>query len=166
MKFKIKDPGSAITHFIGCVRKYIHDRNERVYPEHDPSLCGKYHLPYGGFYGKGKPTSEKNGSYDDLYIDCRKLYSGLSDHSGRTDGICPLCCSMGGGPYRYYRESLLDHLSQMVFFSDLYRYGLAVCIRLCAYCESFLTGRFRLASGRRSDLYHWRRDLCPEASDF
>ena len=82
------------------------------------------------------------------------------------DRIYPLRGSMGGGDRRHYRESLLDHLSEMVFFGDLYRYGMAVCVRLCAYCKGFFAGRFRLASGRRTDLYHWRCDLRVKASDL
>ena len=183
MKFKIKDPGSAITHFYrmcygryrsgaftyqGSQRagKHIHDRNERIYPEYDPALCGKHYLPHGRFYREGKPASEKNGSYDDLYPDRRKLYTCMPDHSGGTDRIYPLRGSMGGGDRGHYCESLLDHLSQMVFFGDLYRYGMAVCIRLCTYCKSLFAGRVRLASGRRTDLYHWWCDLCVEASDL
>ena len=65
MKFKIKDPGSAITHFIGCVMAIvaaapllIKAAREpgsiyMIAMKYDPSLCGKYDLPYCGFYRKG-----------------------------------------------------------------------------------------------------------------
>src|SRR5699024_208202 len=124
------------------------------------------YLPYCGFYRKGKPPAEKDGSYDDLYSDRRKLHSGVSDHSEGKNRIYSLRGCMGGSSGGDHRESLLDHLSKMVFFSNLHRNGMAVCICLCAYRKSLFSCRVRLAAGRRPDLYHRRCDLCPEASDF
>ena len=54
MKLKIKEPGSAITHFIGWLMDQVsqgtgqhpYNRNECFYAEHDPVICGEYYLPH------------------------------------------------------------------------------------------------------------------------
>ena len=94
MKFKLKDPGSAITMVlpfffaaVGAVPLII--KAARSYDvlhivalsifilHHGSALCSQYHLPFCRFYREGQPTAQKNGSHDDLCDDCRKLYSGL-----------------------------------------------------------------------------------------
>lgn len=95
--FRVKDPGSAATHFIGflaavlmtagvvstCSRQwcgsYDDDRYECFYDQHDSSLWCKYILSFIRHFRKGESAFEETGSYDDFCIDCRFLYSGLSD---------------------------------------------------------------------------------------
>ena len=63
MKIKIKDPGSALTHFIamlgagaaaavkGCPRTgpYPLCGAAHIYRQYDPSICREYDLPYTGY---------------------------------------------------------------------------------------------------------------------
>lgn len=95
--FRVKDPGSAATHFIGfvaavfddagavstCSRQwcgsYDDDRYECFYDQHDSSLWRKYILSFIRYFRKGEFAFEETGSYDDFCIDCRFLYTSLSD---------------------------------------------------------------------------------------
>lgn len=63
MTLKIKDPGSALTHFIAMILAFVcrfpapHQGcagtrlqpctgSYRLYHQYDTALCGKHHLPY------------------------------------------------------------------------------------------------------------------------
>ena len=63
MKFKLKDPGSAITHGIALllavtgaiplIIKAARDSHcciEHFYTDYDPALCSQYHLSLHRFY--------------------------------------------------------------------------------------------------------------------
>ena len=94
MKFKLKDPGSAITHGIalllaavGAVPLIIKAARDPYccfkyfYTYHGSALCSQYHLPFCRFYREGQSTAAKNGSHDDFCDDRRKLYSCMPDRS-------------------------------------------------------------------------------------
>ena len=90
--FRVKDPGSAATHFIGFLAAVlmtpvllVHasdcgaDLYECFYDQHDSSLWCKYILSFIRHFRKGESAFEETGSYDDFCIDCRFLYTGLFD---------------------------------------------------------------------------------------
>ena len=98
MKFKLKDPGSAITHgialllaavgavplIIKAARSYdvLHIVALSIfYTYHGSALCSQYYLPFCRFYREGQSTAAKNGSHDDFCDDRRKLYSCMPDRS-------------------------------------------------------------------------------------
>lgn len=116
-KFKIKEPGSAITHFIGCVMAllgsaaaaykggqragpYSYDCHEYFHIEYDTFVCGQHDLPYRRFYREGEPEAAENGPHDDFYFDCRKLHAGVSDCSAGKNRDYALCSSVDGCIHR------------------------------------------------------------------
>ena len=56
MKFKLKDPGSAITHGIALLLAVtgaiplIIKAGKHFYTDYDPALCSQYHLSLHRFY--------------------------------------------------------------------------------------------------------------------
>lgn len=95
MKFKLKDPGSAITHgialllavtgaiplIIKAARSYdvIHIVALSVFILTMILLyAAQYYLSLHRFYRKSKPASPQSRSYDDFHYDCRQLHSGMS----------------------------------------------------------------------------------------
>ena len=177
-QFKIKDPGSAITHFIGCVMAILaglpllikaareHHCYEYLYFKYDTALCGKHDLPYRRFHGKGEQKTAKDRPHDDFYFNCRKLYAGMSDCSAGKNRDSSLRGCVDCGDYRNFDKSVLDYLSEVVFFCYLYWNGLALRFCLCSDCTLFSAGRFCLAFGRRRDLYSGRNYLRAEVADF
>ena len=149
MKFKLKDPGSAITHGIGMLlavagatplivkaarsTDVLHVFAVSVFiPYHDSSLPGKHTLPFRKLHSQGEPPSEKNGSHDDLRDDCRQLHSCMPDRSPRTHRLYPLCPRMDCCHHRNDPQGLLDQLPEMAFLCDLHWNGLAVCTCFCS----------------------------------
>ena len=104
---KIKDPGSAITHFIGMLMamfaatpliiKSLHEPDyihvislTCFYCEYDPTLCGKHDLPYFKSFRKNKSYSPQVRPQYDLCTDCRKLHTNLPDRFERSGRIFPV----------------------------------------------------------------------------
>ena len=183
MTFKLKDPGSAITHFIGMMMALLATIPLLVKAAREPDwlapdriicICSqyvsfiycKYHLPFTGYQCKGKPTTAENGSYDDLRSDRRKLHPNLSDRSERSHRKAVMYPGMERSTGRNHRESLLDHLSEVVFFCDLHRHGMAVCAGILPDLSRTVQTGFRMASCRRHHLYDRRYYLCTESADF
>ena len=172
MKFKLKDPGSAITHGIGMLlavagaTPLIVKAARSADVLHDPSLPGKHTLPFRKLHSQGKPPSEKNGSHDDLRDDRRQLHSCMPDRSPRTHRLYPLCPRMDRCHHRNDPQGLLDQLPEMAFLCDLHWNGLAVCTCFCSDLPQSAPCRLRMAPCRRHHLYHRRCDLCFEASDL
>ena len=85
--FRVKDPGSAATHFIGFLAAVLMTPVLLVHA----SDCGAdlmtmigmsvfmLSLSFIRHFREGESAFEENGSYDDFCIDCRFLYTGLSD---------------------------------------------------------------------------------------
>ena len=183
MTFKLKDPGSAITHFIGMMMALLatipllvksSPRTGLAAPDRIICICSqyvsfiycKYHLPFTGYQCKGKPTTAENGSYDDLRSDRRKLHPNLSDCSERSHRKAVMYPGMERGTGWNHRESLLDHLPEVVFFCNLHRHGVAVCAGILPDLSRTVQTGFRMASRRRHHLYDRRCYLCTESADF
>ena len=92
MKFKLKDPGSAITHGIalllavaGAIPLIV--KAARSYDVIHIVALSIFILSMillyaaSTIYGKSQQTTSENGSHDDFRYDCRKLHSGLPDCS-------------------------------------------------------------------------------------
>ena len=172
---KIKDPGSAMTHFIAMVLAAAaavpllikgSRSPEQFHSQHDFTLCSQHHLPHAGYFPKNQPAAAKDRPHDDLCAHCRNLHARMPDRTGRSDGMG----SSGTGldhrcPWDLYQR-LLDHLSQMVFFHDLYCYGLDLHPGLFKDTGSAAKSRLSVASGRRHHLHPGRRHLRPETSYF
>ena len=171
---KIKDPGSAITHFIGMLMamfaatpliiKSPCDFPDCFYCEYDPALCGKHDLPYFKSFRKNKSYSPQVRPQYDLCTDCRKLHTNLPDRFERSGRIFPVRSCLGNRTDRHYRKNLLDHLSEMVFFCALYQHGLGLRTGFHTDCQFALSGSFWMAPGRRYHLYCRRHHLCFESS--
>ena len=98
-----------------------------LHGKHDPVVRCQCHLSFCRPYRKEPPHLPQIRSYDDLRIDCRILYSGMSDRAWRKIRLHPACPRVVHRRCRHAGKSLLDHLSQMVFFRDLYCNGLGMC---------------------------------------
>ena len=66
-------------HFRVWCGFYDDDRYECFYDQHDSSLWCKYILSFIRHFRKGESAFKETGSYDDFCIDCRFLYTSLSD---------------------------------------------------------------------------------------
>lgn len=183
MKFKLKDPGSAITHGIAMLLAVAGATPLIVKAARSADILHVFavsvfiltmillYLASTLYHSvnstcQGEPPPEKNGSHDDLRDDRRQLYTGMPDRPPRPYRLYPLCPGMDRRHHRHDPQGLLDQLPEMAFLCNLHWNGLAVCSGFCADLPQSAAGRFRMASGRRNYLYHRRRDLCVETSNF
>lgn len=110
--FRVKDPGSAATHFIGFLAAVLLTPVLLVHASDcDADLMtmigmSVFMLSMILLYGastsyhsfdisEGESAFEENGSYDDFCIDCRFLYTGLSDCIKRQRWYEIAGCCMG-----------------------------------------------------------------------
>ena len=173
MQITIREPGSAITHFIAMMLAIFASVPLLVKSGVDAGdICFlamgififSMILLYGASATYHAVNVSQNRSYDDFCYDCRLLYTSVPDCIGRQDGddiiiTCMGHCSDGNG-YQF----ILDYMPEMVFFTYLYCswMGMRICIRQ-TLGGSLCVG-LSLAAGRRYCLYHWRRYLCIETS--
>ena len=183
MTFKLKDPGSAITHFIGMMMALLATIPLLVKAAREPDwlhliALSVFALSMFLLYtasttyhsldisAKGKPTTAENGSYDDLRSDRRKLHPNLSDRSERSHRKAVMYPGMERGTGWNHRESLLDHLPEVVFFCNLHRHGVAVCAGILPDLSRTVQTCVRMAAGRRHYLYHRWHHLRIESADL
>ncbi len=130
MPLKIKDPVSALTHFIAmilalCAASRSSSRQRRspaaatcwllpFYYQHGAALRGQHRLPYAGHLTEDKPHAAQGGPHDDFHSDCRDLHSGLYAGSGRPHRLAPSGAGMGHCRCRHSHKRAVDHLPQMV----------------------------------------------------
>ena len=148
MKFKLKDPGSAITHGIalllaavGAVPLII--KAARSYDVLHIVALSIFILTMVLLYA----ASTIYHSVDSTEKVNRRLRK--MDHmmifvmiAGSYTPVCLivlhnsigyiLCAGMEYCSPRHYLKGLLDHLSQMVVLCTVYRHGLAVCTGICS----------------------------------
>lgn len=180
MQLTIREPGSAITHFIGCLMALIaasplliKAHGNATYMLAMTIFCHKY-----GFIVRGKhnlsqylsciyqstPEFSEAWSHDDLRSDCRILYPCLHDHPGRQNWIYPSGSCMGNCSGRNHCQRTLDHLSEMVFFHHLHCHGLDVPAGICPAVDGSPACRIWLAFSGRHHLHHRWCNLCSETS--
>ena len=180
MQITIREPGSAITHFIGMMMAVFAAVPLLVKASAgaDGSCLAAmtvFMISMVLLYGASATyhslsVSEKvirifrkidhmmifvliAGTYTPVCVSVqRRLYA-----SGRRMGHC----NSGNG-----YQGTLDYLSEMVFLRPLYRYGLGLYRRIRTAVERTSACRFPLASGRRHHLYNRRYHLCLKASHF
>lgn len=130
---QIKDPGSALTHFVGFVAAVIFA----------PVLLA-HAFEYGASGSEIASLAVFSMSMILLYCpsgDCREITADLS---------------LGNCRGRYRHKCLLDYVSEMAFFCNLYLHGLGLYGGTAEdYVKRQSCGVF-MAAGRRHYLHDWR----------
>ena len=136
MQITIREPGSAITHFIAMMMAVF---------AAVPLLVKA-----------GVQSGQENFLVMAIFMGSMILLYGASATYHSVD--------LTGKSLRVFRK--LDHLSQVVFLCDLHCHGLGMCPGIRASAENSVHARFSLAVGRRHHLHRGRCHLCPEAADL
>ena len=175
MKFEIKDPGSAITHFIGMLMAAFAATPLLIRAASNPD---KIHLiSLSIFIISMILLYAASTTYHTLNLSERtnRILRKI-DHcmifmliAGSYTPVClivvyPLRHRLGHRHRRHYPEAVLDHLPQMVFLGAVYRHGLGVRAGFHADSERPVTGGLRLAAGGRHHLHGGRYYLRAEAA--
>ena len=163
MKFEIKDPGSAITHFIGMLMAAFAATPLLIRAASNPD---KIHLISLSIFivRADEPHPAENRSLHDFRAHRRLLHAGVPDCAGRQGGIYPLRHRMGHRHRGHYPEAVLDYLPEMVFLGAVYRHGLGMRTGVYADSEFPVSGGFWLAAGGRHHLHGGRYYLRAEAA--
>lgn len=140
----IKDPGSAITHFIGMLMAIFAAVPLLIKAAHEPSriyigsltvyaisliLLYAASTTYHTFDISPKVNTilKKNRSYDDLRPDRRKLYTGMPPCSKRDSWHHASLYCMGICDCRHIDQGILGVLSEMDLLCPLHWYGMDLC---------------------------------------
>ena len=171
---RIKDPGSAITHFIAMVLAICATAPLLLKAAREPdhvhfislmifilSMIGLYAA--STIYHSLDISPKVNQLLRKLHPHRRHLHSGMHDRAGRQDRLDPAGSGLGHCHCGHHHQRLLDHLPQVVLFPDLHRYGLGVHPGVHQDRQLPVSGRLRLASGGRHHLHRGRSHLCPKA---
>ena len=178
MELKIKDPGSALTHFIAMLTAMVAATPLLIKAA---SVPGTMHL---------KALSVFIVSMILLYAASTVYHTfDISEHVNKilrkidhmmisvliAGSYTPICLLVLGGRtglillaivWAFAIAGILGILSEMGFFRALYRHGLDLCPGIYTVTEFLKPGSFRMAAGRWYHLHRWRRDLCFEASNL
>ena len=178
-KHHIKEPGSAITHFIGMLMAIfaavplLIKAAQNLYhlacdlcSKPDPVICGEHNLSYLRYLSKGQHDLKKDRSYDDLSTDRRELYSGLPDRPEGKNRHHPSFHRLGDRDRRNPDQGILGILPEVGLFRTLYRYGLDLRPGFHSDPEQYVPGSVRMAARRRDHLHSGRSHLRAEASDL
>ena len=167
LKEHIKDPGSAITHFIGMLMAIFAAIPLLLKAAREPSKI--YIIAIAVSAASLILLYAASTTYH-TFDKSRKVNTILKkiDHmmisvliAGSYTPICLGICHC-----RNPDQSILGILSEMGFFRALYRHGLDLCPGIYTVTEFLKPGSFRMAAGRWYHLHRWRRDLCFEASNL
>ena len=181
-KFYIKEPGSAITHFIGMIMALIAAfpllikaaaQPDPVYLISMSVYAASLILLYAASTTYHTFDISEKGNTVLKKID-HMMISVLIAGS-----YTPVCLLVLEGRMRiillavvwtlidrYTDQSFLGILSEMGFFRSLYRNGMDVCPCICTDFPQYAFGRFRMAACRRYYLHSRRYYLCIESTDF
>ena len=182
LKEHIKDPGSAITHFIGMLMAIFAAIPLLLKAAREPS---KIYIIAIAVYAASLILLYAASTTYHTFDKSRKVNTILKkiDHMMISVLIAgsytPICLLVLGGRTglillaivgichcRNPDQSILGILSEMGFFRALYRHGLDLCPGIYTVTEFLKPGSFRMAAGRWYHLHRWRRDLCFEASNL
>ena len=174
MQITIREPGSAITHFIGMMMAIIATAPLLVKAAMEPGAASLaslavFMLSMILLYGASATYHSVNFSERVIKIfhgGHRVIYAGMHDHPWRKARLYSAGRCLGNSHFRNVDQSFLDHLSQMVFFYYLYRHGMGVCGRLRTSMAHTSCQRLLVAACGGDHLYDWRHHLCSEASPF
>ena len=183
MKFKLKDPGSAITHGIGMLLAVAGATPLIVKAARSADVLHVFAVSVfiltmillylaSTLYHSVNSTVKVNRRLKKMdhmmiFVMIAGSYTPvcLIVLHGRTGYIlCALVCDRCH--HRNDPQGLLDQLPEMAFLCDLHWNGLAVCTCFCSDLPQSAPRRLRMAPCRRYHLYHRRCDLCAEASDL
>ena len=173
-KKHLKDPGSAITHFIGMLMAIFAGIPLLIKAAHEPSpiylisltiyLVSMILLYAASTIYHSLDISEKVNKrlkkFDHMMI------SDLSACLKRNNRNHSSFHRMGHCNLRNTDQSILDQLSEMVLFCAVYRNGLDMCSRLYKIVERTFSRRIRMAFSRWYHLHHWRNYLRTETSNI
>ena len=175
MKFKLKDPGSAITHGIGMLLAVAGATPLIVKAARSADVLHVFAVSVfiltmillylaSTLYHSVSSTAKVNRRLKKM--DHMMIFVMMPDRSPRTHRLYPLCPRMDRCHHRNDPQGLLDQLPKMAFLCDLHWNGLAVCTCFCSDLPQSAPCRLRMAPCRRHHLYHRRCDLCAKASDL
>lgn len=174
----IKDPGSAITHGIALILAVVGTLPLLLKAAREPDhlhvvtmavfmlsmiLLYLASTVYHTFDVNGK-VNRRLKKFDHMMISVLiagsyKLHTDLPDCTAWTDGNCTLCIGVGSSNWRNSRQGILDQLSEVVFFSAVYRNGMAVCTGISSAVSGAFTAGIWMAAGGRHHLHGRRGDL-------
>lgn len=183
LKEHIKDPGSAITHFIGMLMAIFAAIPLLLKAAREPS---KIYIIAIAVYAASLILLYAASTTYHTFDKSRKVNTILKkiDHMMISVLIAgsytPICLPVLGGrtgPYpsgnrmgichcRNPDQSILGILSEMGFFRALYRHGSTCVLAFTQLLNSLSPAAFGWLSSRWYHLHRWRRDLCFEASNL
>lgn len=181
MNITIREPGSALTHFIAMllalcaavpllVRAAVHSgvKSLTAMTVFMISMVLLYAAStiYHSVNCSGRVLLHlsENGSYDDFHPDRRDLYAGMPADPAKALRSDAACRSLGNRAGRNFYQRLLDHLSKMVFLCFVYRNGLELPVRSGTAVFPASASRLFMAARRRTDLYCRRHYLRAQAA--
>lgn len=180
---KIKEPGSAITHFIGMLMAIFAAIPLLIKAAHEPghvyivslaiyavSLILLYaaSTTYHTFNISEKVnTILKKIDHMMIFVLIAGSYTPvcLLVLRGRT-GLLLLITVWPIALIGIFIKVVLGILSKMGFLDTLYRHGLDMCTRFFQNLRCSFSDNFWMASCRRNHLHNWRHYLCIKASAF
>ena len=174
MTFKLKDPGSAITHFIGMMMALLATIPLLVKAAREPDWL--HLIALSVFALSMFLLYTASTTYHSLDISAkvnRRLQK--MDHmmifvliAGSYTPICLIALKGHTGKLLCILvwSVALDHLPEVVFFCDLHRHGMAVCAGILPDLSRTVQTCIRMAAGRRHYLYHRWHHLRIESADL
>ena len=181
MNITIREPGSALTHFIAMllalcaavpllVRAAVHSGVKSL------TAMTVFMISMVLLYAASTIYHSVNCSGRILRI-FRKmdhmmifvliagsLYAGMPADPAKTLRSDAACRSLGNRAGRNFYQRLLDHLSKMVFLCFVYRNGLELPVRSGTAVFPASASRLFMAARRRTDLYCRRHYLRAQAA--
>ena len=146
----VKDPGSALTHFIGMIMAAIAALPLlAVAAKHDSYLAVEAFAIFAGSMILLYAAST-------IYHTCHPIK--------RHCGISASGTGMDRCHHRYADQGILDHLPEMVLFHHIHFHGMALCPCHGSAGPGSSRRSICLAGCRRCDLYRRRYYLRTEAS--
>ena len=182
-KHHIKEPGSAITHFIGMLMAIFAAVPLLIKAAHEPSriyvislaiyaasliLLYAASTTYHTFdISKKVNTILKKIDHMMISVLIAGSYTpGMPDCPEGKDGNYPARHCMGDRHRRDSDQGVLGLLSEVGLLRTLYRNGLDLRTGLHPDPEQYVPRSIRMAAGRRNHLHCGRRHLRAEASDL
>ena len=169
MSVTIREPGSAITHFIGMMMAILASTPLLI----KAVLSGQPVIFFAMvvfiasmilLYGASATYHSINAG--GRILRRRLLHARLSGHPGRKAGLHAACGGVGRCHPRHGGKGILDHLPEMVLLRDLHRHGLDLSGGFRPAVEYPSPRSLPVAACRRADLYGGRHHLCAEAAPF
>ena len=173
----VKDPGSAITHFIGMLMAIFAAIPLLIKAAHEP---GRIYLVSIAVYAVSLILLYAASTTYHTFNISKKVNTILKkiDHMMISVLIAgsytPICLLVLGGRMGWILlaivwnsdKGVLGILPEVGIFRTLYRNGVDLCTCIYTAAQLPVTGGIWMAFSRRNHLYSRRSDLCTETSDF